>query len=115
VVTIAPQTHLMMIIDLMIKKHIRRLPVVEEGRIVGIVYISDLFYTIMERFGDNFCLSDDLLETAIKTMIHSDIHRLFVKAKDSETIVGVLSLSDAARHRSGSCHACISSRIQLDG
>jgi CBS-domain-containing membrane protein len=50
VVTIPPQTHLMMILDLMIKKHIRRLPVVEEGKILGIVYISDLFFNILERF-----------------------------------------------------------------
>jgi CBS domain-containing protein len=50
VITIAPQTHLMMILDLMIKKHIRRLPVVEEEKILGIVYISDLFYNILERF-----------------------------------------------------------------
>lgn len=50
VVTISPQTHLMMILDLMIKKHIRRLPVVEGERILGIVYISDLFYNILDRF-----------------------------------------------------------------
>lgn len=50
VITIAPQTHLMMILDLMIKKHIRRLPVVAEEKILGIVYISDLFYNILERF-----------------------------------------------------------------
>jgi CBS domain-containing protein len=49
VVTITPQTHLMMILDLMIKKHIRRLPVVEAGKILGIVYISDLFFNILER------------------------------------------------------------------
>ena len=50
VVTIGPQTHLMMILDLMIKKHIRRLPVVEAEKILGIVYISDLFFNILERF-----------------------------------------------------------------
>jgi CBS domain-containing protein len=50
VVTITPQTHLMMILDLMIKKHIRRLPVVEAEKILGIVYISDLFFNILERF-----------------------------------------------------------------
>lgn len=50
VVTISPQTHLMMILDLMIKKHIRRLPVVDDGEILGIVYISDLFFHILDRF-----------------------------------------------------------------
>jgi CBS domain-containing protein len=43
VVTIGPDAHVMMVLDLMIKKHIRRLPVLEDDRIVGMVYISDLF------------------------------------------------------------------------
>ncbi len=43
VVTIGPDTHVMMVLDLMIKKHIRRLPVLEDDRIMGMVYISDLF------------------------------------------------------------------------
>ena len=43
VVTVGPETHVMMILDLMIKKHIRRFPVLKDGRIVGMVYISDLF------------------------------------------------------------------------
>ncbi|MDJ0781493.1 MAG: CBS domain-containing protein [Desulfosarcinaceae bacterium] len=64
------------------------------------------------------CRTDALLEDAIKTMIYSDIHRLFVAAADggasAADVVGVFSLSDAARIRSGSCHACITSRIQLD-
>ncbi len=50
VVTIAPDTHLMVIVDLMIKRHIRRLPVVENGEVVGIVYISDLFYHLLGRY-----------------------------------------------------------------
>lgn len=60
------------------------------------------------------CQAEDLLEDAIKAMIYSDVRRLFVKAAQSDTVVGVFSLSDAARIRSGSCHACMSSRIQLD-
>ena len=60
------------------------------------------------------CGADDLLETAIKKMIFSDVHRLFVYQADPADLVGVISLSDAARIRSGSCHACISSRINLD-
>jgi CBS domain-containing protein len=52
VVTITPQTHILMILDIMIKKHIRRLPVLEGDQIKGIVYISDLFYDLLERFAD---------------------------------------------------------------
>jgi CBS domain-containing protein len=50
VVTISPDTHVMVIADLMIKRHVRRLPVVEGQEIVGIVYISDLFYRLLKKF-----------------------------------------------------------------
>jgi CBS domain-containing protein len=52
IVTIGPDTHKFMILDIMIKQHIRRLPVVEDGKILGIVYISDLFYDILDRVAD---------------------------------------------------------------
>lgn len=50
VLTITPDTHLLLIVDIMIKKHVRRLPVVEDGKVVGIVYLSAVFQHIMERF-----------------------------------------------------------------
>jgi CBS domain-containing protein len=49
VITIKPETHLMMILDIMIKKHVRRIPVLDGDKAIGIVYISDLFYHIVER------------------------------------------------------------------
>lgn len=49
VVTITPDTHLLMIVDIMIRKHIRRLPVIEAGKVVGIVYTSTIFYELMEK------------------------------------------------------------------
>jgi Mg/Co/Ni transporter MgtE len=49
-VTIKPDTHLLVIVDLMIKRHIRRVPVVAGERVVGIVYRSDLFYHLLRRF-----------------------------------------------------------------
>ena len=48
-VTITPDTHLLVILDIMIKKHIRRIPVVEDDKIKGIVYISNLFYHLLDR------------------------------------------------------------------
>jgi CBS domain-containing protein len=39
----------MMILDIMIKKHIRRIPVLENERAVGIVYISNLFYHLLDK------------------------------------------------------------------
>jgi CBS domain-containing protein len=50
VVTIRPDTHLMGIAEIMIKKHIRRLPVVTDQIVVGIVYVSDVFYRLMTMF-----------------------------------------------------------------
>jgi len=52
VITVGPQVDLLMVLDIMIKKHVRRLPVVEDQRIVGLVYISDLFNHLLERIGD---------------------------------------------------------------
>jgi CBS domain-containing protein len=60
------------------------------------------------------CSADTLLEEAIKKMILADIHRLFVHEGDENTLIGVLSLTDAARGRSGSCHGCVSSRIKVE-
>ncbi len=60
------------------------------------------------------CDADELLEDAIRQMIFSDVQRLFVHQSKPDALVGVFSLSDAARIRSGSCHACISSRIALE-
>jgi CBS domain-containing protein len=48
VLTISPDTHLLLVVDIMLKKHVRRLPVVENGRVVGIVYLSAVFHHIME-------------------------------------------------------------------
>lgn len=52
VVTVSPNTHKFMIMDIMIKRHIRRLPVVEDSQVLGIVYISDLFYDVLDRFAE---------------------------------------------------------------
>ena len=49
IISLSPDTHLMMILDIMIKKHIRRLPVVSDNKAIGIVYISDLFTHLVER------------------------------------------------------------------
>lgn len=50
-ITITPDTHLLLIIDIMIKKHVRRLPVLDEGRLVGMVYLSRVFDYLLERLG----------------------------------------------------------------
>lgn len=49
VTTIPADAHLFMVLEVMNKKHIRRLPVVDGERVVGMVYISDLFHHLLER------------------------------------------------------------------
>lgn len=49
IVAIPPDTHLLTIVDLMIKNHIRRIPVVEDGKLIGMVYISKVLFHLMER------------------------------------------------------------------
>jgi predicted transcriptional regulator len=53
VVTVGPDTHLVVIADIMIKKHIRRLPVVNNQKVLGIVYVSDVFYRVMTIFSSD--------------------------------------------------------------
>jgi len=48
-ITVTPETHILMIVDLMIKKHVRRIPVLEEGKIVGIVYLSRVFRRLLDH------------------------------------------------------------------
>jgi CBS domain-containing protein len=51
------------------------------------------------------------LADAIRQMFLKNVQRLFIHGGDPSRVVGVLSLSDAARVRSGTCRACLSSRI----
>ena len=93
------------------------------GRPVGVVSKTDLILaykhgvapetrarTIM-NFPVQACDGGAPLLAALKTMIYSDVHRLFVHQESPENLVGVLSLSDVARFRSGTCRACLVSRI----
>ena len=46
--TIPADAHLFMVMEIMIQKHIRRLPVVDQEKILGIIYRSDLFDHLMD-------------------------------------------------------------------
>lgn len=59
------------------------------------------------------CSEVTTLEEAIRKMIFSEVSRLFIYSESPNEMSGVLSLSDTARIRSGSCQACSSSRIEV--
>ncbi len=49
-ITISPDTHILYIIDIMLKKHVRRIPVLENGQLLGIVYLSRVFEHLLTVF-----------------------------------------------------------------
>jgi predicted transcriptional regulator len=60
------------------------------------------------------CDYDEPLLMAVKKMIFSDLDSLYVHKDRPINIVGVVTLADVARLRSGSCRACMISRIELN-
>lgn len=99
----------------------------DDGTATGVISKTDLILAfkhgvsaevparrILTRSPVRSCDEEDFIEDAIRTMIFSEIHRLFVRRHDSDNLIGVFSLSDAARVRSGSCHACVGSRIKIE-
>jgi len=59
----------------------------------------------------NSCDQEDWLVDALRQMLARDVQRLFVHDGNPDNVIGVLSLSDAARFRSGTCRACMPSRV----
>ncbi len=57
------------------------------------------------------CARDEPLTQVLGRMMIANVHRLFVHGPDPSEVQGVLSLTDAARARSGSCRACSASRL----
>jgi CBS domain-containing protein len=57
------------------------------------------------------CYRKTSLTDAMARMLLEDMGRLFVHDSDPDRIVGVLALADAANQRSGTCKACVSSRL----
>ena len=46
VVGASPDEHVMVVLDHMVKNKYRRLPVLENGKLLGVVYISDVYYAL---------------------------------------------------------------------
>lgn len=98
----------------------------QNGRPVGVVSKTDLLLAYLHEVSPEStaqsimsrpirsCAHDEFLHLAIQQMIFTDLQRLFVHRDHPENLVGVLSLSDAARMRSGSCRACTASRIEVE-
>jgi len=95
----------------------------ELGQAVGVVSKSDLIVAYKHGVAVDAraaavmskpvvaCDAQADLADAIQQMLLRDVQRLFVHADVPAQIVGILSLSDAARFRSGSCRACTPSRF----
>ncbi len=96
----------------------------EAGEPVGVISKTDLILAYKHRIRPEApaktvmtgrveaCEQDDILVNALRRMIYADVSRLFVYKDSPRQVVGVFSLSDATRFRSGTCRACVSSRIR---
>ncbi len=94
-----------------------------DGKAVGVVSKTDLTRAYLHEVQPTVvagkvmsspvqsCRENVKLTEVLQQMLIRDMQRLFISAADSETIIGVLSLSDAARFRSGSCRACLTGRL----
>ena len=51
-ISITPDTPLMSILDLIIKKHIRKIPVIEDGKVVGLIYAANVFYHLVDQVSE---------------------------------------------------------------
>lgn len=51
-VTVTPYTHVFRVVDIMIKQHMRRIPVVDDKEVVGIIYRTSVFYSLLKKFTD---------------------------------------------------------------
>jgi len=49
VLSVPPTEPVMSVLDRMIKNNLRRISVVEDGRLVGVVYMSDIFYHLFSE------------------------------------------------------------------
>lgn len=47
VVSVTPDTELLLIADIMTRRHIRRIPVLEAGKVIGIVHMSNVFFSLV--------------------------------------------------------------------
>ena len=50
VLTISPDDHLMVVIDRMVKNKVRRLPVTDQDKLVGVVYHGEVFSTLYKHW-----------------------------------------------------------------
>lgn len=57
------------------------------------------------------CHRQATLTEAMARVLLEDMGRIFVNDPDPGNIIGVLALGDAANHRSGTCRACVASRL----
>ncbi len=97
-----------------------------EGRAVGVISKTDLIRAYLHEIPTHAearavmsapvqsCDQEEEVLAALKRMIFSDVHRLFVYREDPRCVEGVFSLTDAARIRSGTCRACVIARIRID-
>lgn len=111
------------VMELLSLGKLKAVPIVDDSnRALGVISKTDLILAYARDVSPDSqavgimnspvvsCGPDEQLSKAILKMFLTDIQHLFVTAPLSGEIKGVVSLSDAARFRSGTCRACSASR-----
>ena len=125
VVSCKPGQSIAQALEILSEKPFSALLVQENGdSMPGVLSKTDLILAYRHRLSINTplteiakfpalsCAREEALVQALQRMILADVHRLFVHGPESWDVQGVLSLTDAARTRSGSCRACSAARLQ---
>jgi predicted transcriptional regulator len=91
VISVAPDTDVGRIGGLMLSHKIKRVPVINEHRLVGIVSRSDLLNLIIDAPVQNVAIGDDAVRLAIRTRLVTDLgigsDRVDVTVKDGQVEV----------------------------
>jgi CBS domain-containing protein len=111
-ITVLPTTYIGTAYKLMSERHIRRLPVVEDGALIGIVTLGDLRslgadtasdeamkIRVDAAFRANPITTTEaaLLVDAARTMLHHKISGLPVLSSSDQSLVGIITESDIFR------------------
>ncbi|MCS7097564.1 MAG: CBS domain-containing protein [Candidatus Methanomethyliaceae archaeon] len=109
VVTITPDDELSNCIKIMLNKGYRRLPVVVNKELVGIITIGDIVHKVVSRSSSNIKVKDLMCPSIIACWHNTPLNiagrimiltrsNVIIALNDDEQIVGILSLTDLMKY-----------------
>ena len=75
VVSVTPQETLSAVVDVMEERHIKRVPVIEQGRLVGIISRANLVRALVQRLTEAEAAKPDATDTEIQDRVRAILER----------------------------------------